>query len=561
MFAAIVGQLMTALASWRLEKDVAIGVLEYLLASRSLASAFLAIPRLRMLCIWTPVILLTWCLSPLGGQAALRAVLPSGSHTLQPAWLFHLDFNGSQPVATYGNAESHVGPIIKSVFVAALAGSNSTKQGSQDAFGNLHVPMLEALSGQADRDGWYDTPSAESKTNVALIGIPFSGVGSHGKSVFTMETSYFYTNCDVNISNYTLRNETTVYSALSLPNAVNQPAMELYNHTGLTPESGTYGFSDTPLLRDITANHTWNDTSPRVIGFQSRTYGPSGGGWDEGSMTTEAWCNVTTTFVDVRVTCYDGPRNCTVVSMRKSLQQPFSSTATRLDGVNAMIAKSFFRQLMDAVLRNRAPYYVPIEQYFLTPATPFHLVEGSTAIGSIGPILFSQRFSQLLNTFWLISIAPKAVTGSFSAPSLTHMIDQASLQSEGDTIEPYGIRLREGQNEFSFTVLRYSTIWLSTLIGISSLLVLAGLLTAAFDICRKSPMVLDDFVSSLRHNPYARLDVRSSTEDGVDILRRHRHVKVRLGDVRPEEDMGHLAVGTLGTGQALEKIKEKRLYS
>lgn len=130
-----------------------------------------------------------------------------------------------------------------------------------------------------------------------------------------------------------------------------------------------------------------------------------------------------------------------------------------------------------------------------------------------------------------------------------------------DASPPYGIRTSQGQGEMSYTVLNYSGLWLIILISISLFLVCAGFVTAAFDICRKGPMVVDDFVNVLRHNPFAALDVRSSTEDGVDIARRHRNLKVRLGDIRPEEDIGYLAVGTLGTGLALEKIKENRLYS
>ncbi|CAK1362664.1 hypothetical protein CB0940_05138 [Cercospora beticola] len=558
VFAAIIGQLMTALASWRLEKDIAIGALEYLLASRSLASALLALPRLQIICIWTPAILLTWCLSPLGGQATLRAVSPSVSHTLDSAWLVHLDFNGSQPISTYANDASSFGGVIRSAYVAALAGPNSTKQGSQDAFDNLHIPMLEAQSGQADENGWYNTTAAESAVNVALIGIPFSGAEQHGNSGFIMQTSYFYLDCATAMSAWKRRNETTAYPALPLANSALRPGLKLYNNTGFIPGTSSPGPENNPLLRDITANHTWNDTSPRVIGFQTGTFGNPNGG--DPSILTEAWCNMTTTFVDVRFTCYDGPRNCTVGSIRRSLQQPFPSTATYLDGENPYVAESFFRQFMDAVPPNRNRYYTPLEQYFLAPATPFHIEENSDPIGNIGPELFSQRFTQLLNTFWLVSIAPDAVTGNFSAPLVTDLVDQASFQSEWGSYG-YGIRLRKGQNEISFAVLRYSTFWLSTLVIISSLLVFAGLLTAVFDICRKGPTVLDEFVNYLRHNPVAMLDVRSSTEDGVDIARRHKNVKVRLGDVRPEEDVGFLAVGTLGTGLALDKIKEKRLYS
>ena len=90
VFTAIVGQLMTSIASWRLERSVAVGLLEGLLASRSLGSAFLSLFRLRIVTIWTPAMLLTWCLSPLGGQSALRGVSSMLSPALSQTTFYHL---------------------------------------------------------------------------------------------------------------------------------------------------------------------------------------------------------------------------------------------------------------------------------------------------------------------------------------------------------------------------------------------------------------------------------------------------------------------------------------
>ncbi|GIZ44614.1 hypothetical protein CKM354_000780700 [Cercospora kikuchii] len=567
VFAAIVGQLMTTLASWRLENDIVIGMLEHLLASRSLASAFLSLFRLRILSVWTPLILLTWCLSPLGGQAALRVVSSTISRTTHPAWLVHVDWDGSYPVATYASTEQSYGSTIRSAFVGALSGNNNTKQESQDAFGNLRIPMLEAQTGQADKDGWYDTSSLEFPMHIALVGIPFSGAERHAKTMFTLRAAYFFLDCDVDINRHIYRDEISAYTAIPLENSAYEPLVKIYNHTR-SPSQTTNSTRWTPLLRDLTANHQCNDTIPRVIGFQSRTYVP------EESMVTEAWCNMTTSYIDARFSCDNGPQNCSVHAIRRSLDQPFPSSATGLDSsaipaieldhscgglASPQIAWSFFRQFMDALAPSRAAEYSPIEQYFLDPSRPFLQPNSTIPIGSIGPKLFSQRFSQLLNTFWLISVAPYAITGNFSALPSTNLTGDASVLADAEPT--YRVRTTEGRAELSYTVLNYHGLWLATLILISLLLVCAAFVTAAFDICRKGPMVLDDFVNFLRHNPYARLDVRSSTEDGVDIVRRHRHVKVRLGDVRPEEDIGYLAVGTLGTGQALEKIKDNRLYS
>ena len=56
--AAIFGQLMPALGAWKLERQVAVGLLESLLASRSLASVVISLFNLRIFTVWTPLILL-----------------------------------------------------------------------------------------------------------------------------------------------------------------------------------------------------------------------------------------------------------------------------------------------------------------------------------------------------------------------------------------------------------------------------------------------------------------------------------------------------------------------
>lgn len=272
---------MTTLASWRLENDIVVGLLEHLLASRSLASAILSLLRLRIFSLWTLVILLTWCLSPLGGQAALRVVSSTVSRTTHPAWLSHVDWNGSVPVNTYASDEMSFGYAIKSAFVAALSGNNDTKQGPQDTFGNLRIPMLEALIGQPDKDGWHDTSTLESPTHASLVGIPFSGPERNERSTFTMQTAYFFLDCNVDINKWIARNETSAYNAHALPGSAYEPSAKMYNNTRF-PTSNVTRVS--PILRDLTANHQCNDSIARIIGFQSRTYG------DERGMVTEAWC-------------------------------------------------------------------------------------------------------------------------------------------------------------------------------------------------------------------------------------------------------------------------------
>ena len=68
----------------------------------------------------------------------------------------------------------------------------------------------------------------------------------------------------------------------------------------------------------------------------------------------------------------------------------------------------------------------PIESYFLQPDAPFSsgdpgsdgtfTIANASPIWPIGNKLFSERFTQLINTFWIDSMAPFAITGKLTFP-------------------------------------------------------------------------------------------------------------------------------------------------
>lgn len=70
----------------------------------------------------------------------------------------------------------------------------------------------------------------------------------------------------------------------------------------------------------------------------------------------------------------------------------------------------------------------------------------------------------------------------------------------------------------------------------------------------------DGLSLALRDNPFVRLPVGNSMDDGDDLARRFKKVKVRLSDVQAEKDVGHVAVGTPMHDQPVGRLVEGRLY-
>lgn len=91
-------------------------------------------------------------------------------------------------------------------------------------------------------------------------------------------------------------------------------------------------------------------------------------------------------------------------------------------------------------------------------------------------------------------------------------------------------------------------------------MVLAGAASIVIDIVRRGPDVLDGLSLALRDNPFVRLPVGNSMDDGDDLARRFKKVKVCLGDVQAENDVGHVAVGTPVPDQPVGRLVEGRLY-
>jgi len=92
---------------------------------------------------------------------------------------------------------------------------------------------------------------------------------------------------------------------------------------------------------------------------------------------------------------------------------------------------------MNAVPQSSHADYTALEQFFLTLDAPFIFLDGKLPIGNIGEKLFSQRLTQLLNTYLITSSAPYAVSGNF-----THFIQDETYSaghSIANTSPSYGV--------------------------------------------------------------------------------------------------------------------------
>uniref|UniRef100_L2FRG3 Uncharacterized protein n=1 Tax=Colletotrichum fructicola (strain Nara gc5) TaxID=1213859 RepID=L2FRG3_COLFN len=210
-FSAVAASFLKAAAAWRLEQGISVLSLEYLLNRRTVFSAFTTPTSLRAANRLTPLLIILWALSPLGGQAALR-VMEMVPSTATVPWLFqNLEFMSA---FRHSGPQSSAGfsllPSIQSAFVTALGTPADIKAEPQDLVGNIKIPMVEAFQSlhqmehdkRQDNDGWYqlDSKSATSTVWSSIAGIPVAtlgGLSSKANYSFAFETSYIYADCSV----------------------------------------------------------------------------------------------------------------------------------------------------------------------------------------------------------------------------------------------------------------------------------------------------------------------------------------------------------------------------
>jgi len=633
----IFAKFIKALANWKLERGATVGHIQHLLGSRSLVSAVVTPVRLGTASLLVPLLIMVWTMNPLGGQLSLRVVSKETNVTVvetpfvyvNPSFSYDTRAWGAADVAgdsfTEAPADVAYDRAVDNVFTMSLMSPNSSKNGTQDLFGNIQIPLIEhlMLHETATADGWLYTTdwdlqgvsaalfhaaglgrTSTKPIYASIIGLPykanltstainttesqhderlhqikddlFGHDAVNTQSEFMMDTSYMYANCST--KPVTVGKVVTTDNAKSLRGASHFP-----NSTVGVANSGN-GFS---IAYDT--RHNLNSTTARTITvrswlgkyfYENLANGTSDS--HEKEVISEASCVITQTYVEALVRC-PAQNNCTVAKIRESRTGNKAHAAlTALDGITfpgslldqsdpvymenirqkyaAGAAKSFFDYFVNASSTAMPSDFnlSPLESYFARPNDPYKASQGATGASSgetdqspitdVGDQLFSWRLSQLMNTYWLASVEPFSVVSG---------VDLEAIQYQ----EANRLPSAQGHMFVERVVLRCHTPYFAVLLVISLGLCAIGLVTAYLDATRRGPDVLDDFVNSLRHNPYVHVDTLGpSMQDGQEISRRLRNTVVQMGDVRPDDHVGYVAIGTPNDRQPVERLDPRRHY-
>jgi len=546
IFAAIAGNFLKAVAAWKLERGISMLSLEYLLSSRTVFSAIKTPISIRAFHYLAPFLLALWAFSPLGGQAAIRVIDVVPNKVSVPWDFSYLDYNSAM---RYGSPTSSAGEdIISTVvgtFTSALLAPQDTKLGAMDTYGNLKIPMLEACrSGGAlpDSDGWYNALPGAGCNYSSLIGLPALPKTPTGPAnmSFVLETMYMFTDCKLDHRPATGQVERQGY--LNYTKSLNNVSSPAFINS--VQSFGIWYLGIGFYLRQGPLQLVFTSFSQKTI--------------------TNASCTLTTTYVEAHAFCHNS--NCTVDRVRESRHPRNRTSLTVLDSITPYSGygppiNGFFTAFAQAadtpwdIKGQGGIYSTPIEYYFTHPESPYSATLNSTSsirgadIYPIGDTVFSQRFSQLLNTFWISSIAPTGVTGVFN------------VSADGKASTDYAALNVTGVVTPDHLVLECRRGWLAVLVVASMIMLFAAIAAAILGLLLRGPEILDRASLVLRDNPFVNVPAASSMEDGFDQARRLKDARLCLGDASSGLERGHVAIGTMDAVTPLSHVKaDGRLY-
>jgi len=529
VFSAIVGRFLTALTAWRLEHGMEVGAVEYITGSRTVFGVLSTPFRLGLLHRFWPILLVLWSLSPLGGQASLRVVSldrASSNQTVQVSYLDSLTPRDGFTSLNYGRRTDQA-------FLAALLAPRSIKTNYQDLFGNSKIPLLEDFATPArdgSDDGWYSLEPEKTSEYSSLIGLSMAGIPPGNRIFVNIETSYLYSDCSLT-RQYNLSARFPWYR----------------DHVGSCVNGR--------VAMDFDANFDHNmqnrPTTPREILFGLYDAYPVGG--------TTARCKATTTYVELNTTCSGRQaQDCVPHAVRRSRLPHNRTTTTWLDGELSSALEFFCESFVNATtlgVERFDPDSVLV-RYLADPGDVFPVIPAHNPLETVAVLAnltdaeFSRRFTQLLNTYIIASIAPLSITSNLTRFRLPAMRGSGY----GEPVNTTAIA------ETSQSTLRCDFKWLAVLITSSLVMLAAGIATAILNLKRRAPEVLDSFTSMLRDNLYVHEETGPSTEDASDKVRRLRKMRVILGDVRPMESAGYVALTTRTDGDGVQPLRSERVY-
>ncbi|RSM06854.1 hypothetical protein CEP52_005528 [Fusarium oligoseptatum] len=510
LFAAIVGAALKTFATWRLQNGTRIGLIEQLVGSHTVAEAFFTQYRLRAVNILAIAILLLWCLSPLGSQAALRAISTTQAFRNSTSNLTVLETFSRFTILATENNLSYARRMLIPPAVASMLSARLLQDRNQDIWGNIRVPLIERLTDDISDTSWINVSNITELDYSSLVGVPVAGIPNQGNHTFTFSASYVNPKCT------TLKVNPQYNFTTTLPD-FNSSDRSNCNWTTFKPEY---------TLRVSLSQVCWDD-----IG---KFYDKYHEGKDQ--------CHLFTTYVDVRMHCQG--TLCSPTSVRRSPKPPRHGNWTVLDmGYNFHEPEGFINIFANMFPgSNVSGGQTPTIVYFVEPFNVLS-TENKTEPAALPRATFETRLAHLINSELLLAIQPGDVAGGLT---------QENANNVSVSVVEMDTYIRE-------EIVQYNKLWLTMLLASS--MILFGVAMAAIVVRFRIlvPEVLGSLALGMLDNRCDDIK-HSSFMSGEDKMAKMKEVRVMLGDVEPHAEIGRIALAAPMEDVVVGKVQKGKFY-
>ncbi|KAH7378317.1 hypothetical protein BKA66DRAFT_571743 [Pyrenochaeta sp. MPI-SDFR-AT-0127] len=523
IYAAILGKMLRRLGLFKAERGTTIGDLERLIGCQSIFSTLERQVGLRGFDFLGVAILFAWLLSPLGGQASLRLLSTKPSITSYNTTVTYYPVE-EYPKGTYIRSAQIAQKnwnLFAPLYVTAVQTSRQSLSLPMDLFGNVKVPDMdylnkELVSGAAPDYDWHYITNTTKVNYTSIFGVPVLGIPDSGNCSFNLMTHYWAVSCT---------------NRTRLPERVLWRPTHPSDNTNLTDSRAS---SPTFQIRVDEKNST--DAKIKFDYLSRRNEDV------DSAIVTSTTCLTSSLVVESRVDCCD--KSCRVHAIRRLDREPadiwkkehspllaFRNISQWMPGADLGFTQGIIStsELIEHWMLNtdldtlRPGYFVDFEIYLSNE-------------------LFSSRLQTAINTFWDATIGSSARRNAWQPDTAVVPWNRVPVQATKYT----------GQLYVCNPALAVLTIAISLVLFVAAnISMLLGLLT-------RTPDILGFVSVSARDNPYFKRHVTSYLS-GLETARALRNVRVRVGDVKSQKDVGHIAFATMDA-DGPQKLSWTRLY-
>jgi hypothetical protein len=524
-------------------------------------------------------LIILWVASPLGSQSVLRisSLVPVDFTTSASA--LYMDSNNWDNLPPGGSDAFIYSNGADIVFNAVLASSITFKEGVKDVWGHVKIPKWSRTSAsEEDPEGWRPVNITSLDDYSSLFGLPVEPYAySTDQSLdLTVESWYWNLACGQWAEPVKDPAETFAFNATYLGPNYGAALIIFYNLTGM------YGQSDYRVTRPTCTfefPHQSSNGSAECAQLPARRFKAS-----LPHQLLENTCDISTEYVETHITCTDG--ECLPKRMRQSRQpHPHQNwtmfdvqaggSATVLYGASLTNQGAFWNNLVRVLAGKPFSSGDALVGYILRPAQPFFAdgnqdLRGGLSGGATVPVpklldvedpLITSRFAQIVNSYYMASIGNMLITASQATW-------QDTLKRDKELILESGGSITNATRSTSITVTtprpRFicSLPWLLLFTAVTVLSLVSAVIGLVLTLQIKGPRLGMNFTTMLRDSRYSDLGPNGSYMDDGDRLRESRETRVVIGDVVPNEAVGHIAVSTMasdGLGGS-SSLTKGRLY-